>query len=240
MSGSTGHAAILGYQRADGRVGHPRRRRGRVPRRVRRHGRRGDRRRAATTCTSSASAAAIRAPTRSGCSSSCAPTRTSAPSLLVSLGCEGFDREGLAEASQASGRPVTTLVIQQRRRHPGDGRRGTGLDRPRCAAAAATSRRSRIELTDLVVGTICGGSDGTSGITANPVVGRVFDHLVAAGGTAIFEETGELIGCEHHMAGRAITPELGRRDRGARRQGRGSTTPRWATGASRPATPRAG
>ena len=62
---------------------------------------------------------------------------------------------------------------------------------------------------ELVVGTICGGSDGTSGITANPVVGRVFDRLVAAGGTAIFEETGELIGCESHMAGRAVTPGLG-------------------------------
>jgi altronate hydrolase len=66
-----------------------------------------------------------------------------------------------------------------------------------------------IELADLVIGTICGGSDGTSGITANPVVGRVLDALVAGGGTAIFEETGELIGCERHMAGRAVTPALG-------------------------------
>ena len=71
------------------------------------------------------------------------------------------------------------------------------------------ARTAPLELSDLVVGTICGGSDGTSGITANPVVGRVFDRLVAAGGTAVFEETGELIGCEHHMAQRAVTPELG-------------------------------
>jgi len=46
-------------------------------------------------------------------------------------------------------------------------------------------------------------------VCANPVVGRVVDRLVAAGGTAVFEETGELIGCEHHMAQRAVTPELG-------------------------------
>jgi altronate hydrolase len=41
-------------------------------------------------------------------------------------------------------------------------------------------------------------------------MGRAFDLLVEAGGRAIFEETGELIGCERHMAGRAVTPELGR------------------------------
>jgi altronate dehydratase large subunit len=127
---------------------------------------------------------------------------------LVSLGCEGFDREHLAEVVAASGRPVTTLVIQQ-----AGGTRATiaagrawvdGL-----AARSAAARTVPLGLSDLVVGTICGGSDGTSGITANPVVGRVFDRLVADGGTAVFEETGELIGCEHHMASRAVTPGLG-------------------------------
>lgn len=126
---------------------------------------------------------------------------------LVSLGCEGFDRERLAQAVAASGRPVTTMVIQD-----------VGGTRSTVAAGRAwidevlarrAPRTVPIRLSDLVVGTICGGSDGTSGITANPVVGRVFDRLVAAGGTAVFEETGELIGCEHHMAGRAVTPELG-------------------------------
>jgi altronate hydrolase len=60
------------------------------------------------------------------------------------------------------------------------------------------------------VGTVCGGSDATSGITANPAIGRAFDQLVAAGAAAIFEETGELIGCEHIMAERAVNRELGR------------------------------
>ena len=129
--------------------------------------------------------------------------------VLVSLGCEGFDREELAEVIEASGRPVTTLVIQDL-----GGTRAT-ITRGRVwiedvRASAARTRRVPMELSDLVVGTICGGSDGTSGITANPVVGRVFDALVAAGGTAVFEETGELIGCEHHMATRAVTEALGR------------------------------
>ena len=63
---------------------------------------------------------------------------------------------------------------------------------------------------ELVVGTVCGGSDGTTGITGNPAAGRAFDLLVEDGAACIFEETGELIGCEHIMAARAITPELGR------------------------------
>jgi len=64
-------------------------------------------------------------------------------------------------------------------------------------------------MEELVVGTICGGSDATSGITANPVIGKVFDSILEQGATAIFEETGELIGCEHIMAERAVNPELG-------------------------------
>jgi altronate dehydratase large subunit len=126
---------------------------------------------------------------------------------LVSLGCEGFDRERLAEIVSDSGRPVTTLVIQQL-----GGTRSTveaGQEWLDSVAASRPPRSQPMELSDLVVGTICGGSDGTSGITANPVVGAAFDRLVAAGGTAIFEETGELIGCEHHMAQRCVTPELG-------------------------------
>jgi altronate hydrolase len=63
-------------------------------------------------------------------------------------------------------------------------------------------------LNELIVGTICGGSDGTSGITGNPAAGRAFDTLVAEGAACIFEETGELIGCEEIMASRATTPAL--------------------------------
>src|SRR3546814_1106859 len=69
-------------------------------------------------------------------------------------------------------------------------------------------RRVPMRLSDLVVGTICGGSDGTSGIAANPAVGRAFDRLVDAGAICIFEETGEMIGCEGPMATRAASPEI--------------------------------
>ena len=63
-------------------------------------------------------------------------------------------------------------------------------------------------MNELVIGTVCGGSDTTSGITANPAIGLAFDLLVAQGAAVIFEETGELIGCEHIMAERAVTREL--------------------------------
>ena len=128
--------------------------------------------------------------------------------LLVSLGCESMNREKLLTLIRASGRPAELLVIQE-----AGGTRAT-ID---AGVAAVTQLREQIAqvkrvpmaLNELIVGTICGGSDGTSGITANPAVGRCFDALVAADATCIFEETGELIGCETVMADRATTPELG-------------------------------
>jgi altronate dehydratase len=118
--------------------------------------------------------------------------------VLVSLGCEGLDRERLAATVAASGRPVTALVIQRE-----GGTRAT-VEAGRAwinevVAELANHPRAPIDPAELVVGTICGGSDGTSGITANPVVGRVFDRHVAAGGTDIFEETAELIACGSHV-----------------------------------------
>jgi altronate hydrolase len=129
--------------------------------------------------------------------------------LLVSLGCESFNRRGLREAALASGRPCELLVIQEAGGTASTIEAGVeALDRIRAEAALAP--RVPMRLDQLVIGTICGGSDGTSGITANPAVGRAFDTLVAAGAACIFEETGELVGCETIMADRAVTPELGR------------------------------
>lgn len=128
--------------------------------------------------------------------------------VIVSLGCESFDRERLQQVIRDSGRPVELYVIQQ-----------TGGTAATIAAGLAAVERVKAQIADvprvpmavdeLIVGTICGGSDGTSGITANPAVGRAFDRLVADGATCIFEETGELVGCEGIMADRALTPELG-------------------------------
>lgn len=128
--------------------------------------------------------------------------------ILVSLGCESFDREGVAAHAAAHGRPVETIVIQQ------VGGTRAAIEQGRAAVTrvkaqmAAAQVRVPLSLSDLVVGTVCGGSDGTSGITANPAVGRAFDRLVDAGATCIFEETGEMIGCEGPMAHRAGSPAV--------------------------------
>lgn len=128
--------------------------------------------------------------------------------LLVSLGCESFDRHSLAATVKASGRPVETLVIQERGGTRSTIRAGRAWVQEMVEQLRATPR-GPMGVNELVVGTICGGSDATSGLTANPAAGRAFDLLIEKGATAIFEETGELIGCERFMADRAVTPELG-------------------------------
>lgn len=127
--------------------------------------------------------------------------------LLVSLGCESFNRHKLEHVVRDSGREVETLVIQR------CGGTRSAIERGRAFVAQALEGLSHtpkvtMDLSDLVVGTVCGGSDGTSGISGNPAAGRAFDRLVQAGAACIFEETGELIGCEDIMAARAATPEL--------------------------------
>nr|WP_132454364.1 UxaA family hydrolase [Paraburkholderia sp. BL8N3] len=129
--------------------------------------------------------------------------------LFVSLGCESMNKHHLVDAVRASGRPAHVLTIQEK-----GGTRSTiqnGLDWVR-EARETLGRQQKVPmaLDELIVGTICGGSDGTSGITANPAVGRAFDALVEAGAACVFEETGELVGCEYHMEKRAARPELGR------------------------------
>lgn len=128
--------------------------------------------------------------------------------LLVSLGCEGFNKGRLLETVRESGRPAKLLVIQD-----------SGGTRKTIAEGHAwveqtlrqleNTPRTAMPIEELIVGTICGGSDATSGLTANPAMGRAFDFLVEDNATCIFEETGELIGMEHWMAQRAEHPALG-------------------------------
>ena len=128
--------------------------------------------------------------------------------LLLSLGCESFNRHHLAENIAKTGRPVETVVIQQ----TGGTRKSIDSGKAwveRALRQIAEVPRVPLHVNELVVGTVCGGSDATSGISANPAVGRAFDILVRQGAVTIFEETGEMIGLENAMSARAITPELG-------------------------------
>ena len=78
-------------------------------------------------------------------------------------------------------------------------------------AAADELRREPAPLSKLIVGMECGGSDGFSGISANPVIGGVSDRLAALGSGIILSEFPELSGVEQHLVDRCETPELGRR-----------------------------
>ncbi|SHO61163.1 altronate hydrolase [Pseudoxanthobacter soli DSM 19599] len=127
--------------------------------------------------------------------------------LLVSLGCEEFQRARLRDAIAASGRPVELITIQAcggTRATVARGREWIEATLPGLRAAPTEP----IGLGNLVVGTKCGGSDGLSGVTINPAVGNASDRLVDAGATVMFEETCELLGCEEHMAARAVTVDL--------------------------------
>ncbi len=74
---------------------------------------------------------------------------------------------------------------------------------------AAAEKRVEVPASHLVFGTECGGSDGYSGVTANPAVGLASDLVVAHGGTAILGETTEIYGAEHLLTRRAISREVG-------------------------------
>jgi altronate dehydratase len=77
------------------------------------------------------------------------------------------------------------------------------------AAIANQIARVPAPVSELMVGMQCGGSDGYSGITANPALGYASDLLVAQGGTTILSETPEIYGAEHLLTRRAVTPEVG-------------------------------
>ena len=127
--------------------------------------------------------------------------------LLVSLGCESFNRHQVEDVVKATGRPVKVLVIQ----NSGGTRSTIAAGRAwvvEQVAELATALTVPMAVSELIVGTVCGGSDGTSGITGNPASGLAFDKLIAAGATCIFEETGELIGCKAIRQSRAATPAL--------------------------------
>jgi altronate dehydratase large subunit len=126
--------------------------------------------------------------------------------LCVGLGCEYTQPHRLAEAVRQSGRPSESFFIQEN----GGTRSSIALGKEKIAGlrerAVADAVRTPMTWRDLTIGAECGGSDGTSGLAGNPVVGRAFDRLVEMGGTAIFEETVEMIGLREIMVARAASP----------------------------------
>ena len=128
--------------------------------------------------------------------------------VIVGLGCEGVPAAELADGIASWGKPVRTFDIQDVGGTAKSIALGAGMATELVREAAAQLRQM-VPVSELVLATECGGSDGWSGVTGNPVIGRAADRLVEAGGTVILAETTELIGAEHILAGRARDEAVG-------------------------------
>ena len=125
--------------------------------------------------------------------------------LVLGLGCENNTLRGLLEAT---GDPTSGRIRFFNAQEVGDEvAHGLGMLEP-LVAVAARARREAIPASELVIGLKCGGSDGLSGITANPLVGRIADRLTSWGGTAVLTEVPEMFGAEEPLFGRCGTAEL--------------------------------
>jgi len=127
--------------------------------------------------------------------------------LVVGLGCESLPTQNLYEEIKNTGKKVACLIIQD-----SGGTLKTIEEGIKIISSwdktIEKEKRIEVNISELSIGLECGGSDATSGIIANPVVGYVSDIMVKLGGTSILSETPELIGAEHILAKRAKTKEV--------------------------------
>lgn len=122
--------------------------------------------------------------------------------LVVSLGCEKISPRELASGIAGIGKPVEVISIQECGGTINTVQQGTRIVSG-WASTLFSRQREEIDIGHLVVGLKCGGTDATSGISANPALGWASDRIVGQGGTAILSELTELIGAEHVLAARA-------------------------------------
>ncbi len=128
--------------------------------------------------------------------------------IVISLGCENCQMELVTkEIQRRCDKPLETFIIQECK-----GTLHTIEQAVRCARAmvseASRMQREEVDASELMIATECGGSDPTSGLAANPLVGEVADYIVTAGGTAVLSETTEFIGAEKLLAKRAVNAQV--------------------------------
>lgn len=132
--------------------------------------------------------------------------------VIVGLGCEvnqpaGLIARGGLRHAQDAALPPPVVGIQE----AGGVRRAVealSAEVERLLPRANEARRTRQPISKLVLGTNCGGSDGYSGITANPALGFAVDELVRCGGSALLAETTEIYGAEQLLVRRAASPAV--------------------------------
>lgn len=128
--------------------------------------------------------------------------------VVVSLGCENCQMDLVVEAIRArTNKPIRQVIIQE----AGGTLKAVDIAvryAKEMVAEASRLQKQEFPLSELIVGTECGGSDPTSGLAANVLIGELSDRIVAEGGTSILSETTEFIGAEHILARRAATPAV--------------------------------
>ena len=127
--------------------------------------------------------------------------------VVIGLGCEVNQIGGLLEEQRLAGR-IRSMDIQTMGGTRKTVEAGIAFVREVLAEANAV-RREPAPLSELTVALQCGGSDGYSGVSANPALGAASDLVVRHGGAVILSETPETYGAEHLLTRRAVTPEVG-------------------------------
>src|SRR5262249_26999053 len=128
--------------------------------------------------------------------------------IVVALGCEQVVAQQLADAARQAGKPAHIVSIQGEGGTVRATARGVEIARE-LADVLARAARVPCPASSLVVSVKCGGSDYTSGLASNPVVGRVADAVVDLGGSVVLGEIAEVMGAEHLLAARASKPAVG-------------------------------
>ncbi len=123
--------------------------------------------------------------------------------LIVSLGCEGTDTERMLREIRSTGKRVEIIYIQELGGMSRAIQRGTDLAQELVMGISGLQRET-VDISNVVMGIKCGGSDTTSGMASNCVIGYVADKLVDLGATVVFGETTEFLGGEHILAKRAV------------------------------------
>ena len=129
--------------------------------------------------------------------------------LIIGLGCEGNQMDALFfTQGMQQGPLLRSMTIQDKGGTAKAVAEGISIIKEMLPTANQVGRET-VPASHIVVGLQCGGSDGYSGITANPALGAAVDLLVKHGGTAILSETPEIYGAEHLLTRRAVSREVG-------------------------------
>jgi altronate hydrolase len=137
-----------------------------------------------------------------------------AGATVLSLGCQHAQIEILErEVSKRNPRFDKPLAIFEQQKSQSEGDMLEKAMRATFSGLASINelQREPCPISDLTVGVKCGGSDGFSGISANPVVGRLSDLLCASGGASVLSEFPELCGVEQELCRRCVTPDLAKK-----------------------------